>query len=149
VLEHVCRKQSRALENNFIEQICCMFLTSKYKGGWDLDLCTFGVLAYRKSLRSGNCRGKNRGWPQEKSEFGIPQQIRSKQSCPLHIFFQKNCLQRYFFHKKTLPTAHTFHREILCMRHLISVSSSVYRFIGIKNDSNSNTPSYWSQRYNL
>jgi len=41
----------QALGNYFCERICYMFLMSKCRGGWDLGLCTFWVLAKREPLR--------------------------------------------------------------------------------------------------
>jgi len=46
----------RALENDFSEWICYMFLASKCRGVWDLGLCTFWVLAKRKPLRNAKFR---------------------------------------------------------------------------------------------
>ena len=43
--------ERRALENYFCERFCHMFSKSKCRGDWDLDLCTFWVLAKRESLR--------------------------------------------------------------------------------------------------
>jgi len=47
----------QALENDFCEQICYMFLITKYEGDWDLGRCTFWVLAKRKArLRNAKFR---------------------------------------------------------------------------------------------
>ena len=43
------------------------------------------------------------------------------------------------FNQKILPAALFLHTKNLCVRHLISVSSLLYRFIGIENKSNSKT----------
>jgi len=44
-----------------------------------------------------------------------------------------------FFHKQICLQRILFDKKILAVGHLISVSSLVYRFIGIENDSNLNT----------
>ena len=43
-----------ALENYNPKRICYVFLKSKYRGHWNLGLCTFWVLAKREPLFSGN-----------------------------------------------------------------------------------------------
>jgi len=49
-----CRDSKRwALGNYFPVQICYKFIMSKYKGDWDLGLCTFCVLAFADPLSDG------------------------------------------------------------------------------------------------
>jgi len=58
-----------------------------------------------------------------------------KKSCLRRIFFDKFCLRRSLL-QNNLVCGALFFTKILFMGHLISVSSLVYRFIGIENDSN-------------
>jgi len=46
----------RALGNYFPEWICCMFLISKCRRGWDPGLCTTSVLAFGEPQRNGKIR---------------------------------------------------------------------------------------------
>jgi len=65
----------RALENDFHEWICYMFLISKCREDWDPDWCTFLLLTNREQLRNGDFREKNVFRPQKKMEIGIAQQF--------------------------------------------------------------------------
>jgi len=51
------------------------------------------------------------------------------------------------FHKKSYLRRIAFHKKILSVGHLISVSCLIYQFVGIGIDSNSNTE--LSQRHKL
>ena len=57
-LSRVAESKRWALENHFPEWIFYTFLMSKCKGGWDLDQCTFWVLAKRELLCNDNLRKK-------------------------------------------------------------------------------------------
>jgi len=53
------KRRLGALGNYFSERICYMFLLSKYRGDWDLGLCTTSGLAFGEPQRSGNFWKKN------------------------------------------------------------------------------------------
>jgi len=55
----------RALGNYFPEWMCYMFQISKWRDDWDLDRCTFWVLAKREPLRNGDVFRKKRVSPAE------------------------------------------------------------------------------------
>ena len=55
-LSTVAESNRWALEKHFSERICYIFLISKYRGYWNLGLCTLCVLAKREPLRNGDFR---------------------------------------------------------------------------------------------
>ena len=52
----------QALGNYFSERICYMILISKWRGDWDLGLCTTLGLAFGEPQRSGDFWGKSVFW---------------------------------------------------------------------------------------
>jgi len=64
------------------------------------------------------------------------------------ILFDRSCLRRILFHKKSGLRRIVFIQNYLNTRYIwFEVSYYVYQFIGGENDSNSNTE--WSQRHSL